>query len=73
MEKELHKLADNKGMQDAIRFAFESTLEDEVVSRVFQGLDVVGYKEAREIMRQTLKRITVEYATPSPNKVRSVK
>ena len=73
MEKELHRFADNKGMQEAVRTAFEATLEDEIVSRVMQGLDVVGYKEARDILRHTIKRIAVDYSTPSTYKMRSSK
>jgi len=68
MEKELHRFAENKGLQDALRAAFEATLEEEIISKVMQGLDVVGYKEARDIMRQTIKRVIVEYSTPKPTK-----
>lgn len=71
MEKELTSFANNKGLQQAIQAAFESELEEQIISRVMQGLDVVGYKEARDLMRQTIKRISVEYAAPKPRRIES--
>ena len=64
MEKDLAKFAQNKGMRDALLTAIEAELEEQVISRVMQGLDVIGYKEARDLVRQTFKRISVEYALP---------
>jgi hypothetical protein len=64
MEKDLYSFSKDKGMQDAVRAAFEATLEEQIISRVMQGLDVVGYREARDIMRQTIKRVVVEYSEP---------
>ena len=62
MEKELAKFAQNKPLQEALMAVFIDELGNAIVSKVMQGENVVGYKEAKEVFQSTLTRIKVEYA-----------